>query len=64
MLQQLGKRLRAEQAEDPLAAQVFDVGVEHGVHEPEELAQFLPNKADEIKAALKRIEVPGAANPR
>ena len=56
VLQQLGKRLRAEQAEDPLAAQVFDVGVEHGVHEPEELAQFLPNKVDEIKAALKRIK--------
>jgi DNA-directed RNA polymerase specialized sigma24 family protein len=56
VLQQLGKRLQADQAEDPLAAQVFDVGVEHGVHEPEELAQFLPNKVDEIKAALKRLK--------
>ncbi len=54
-LQPLGRRLRADQAADPIATDILNVGMEEGVHEPEELAELLPHPVEDIRAALKRI---------
>jgi hypothetical protein len=52
---QLGKQLREEIADDPLAVEIFDKGAGDVPLEPGALAKVLPNPPDEIRRAIKRI---------
>ena len=56
VFQRLGTQLRSDLSDDPLAAEIFDIGAGDGPLEPDEVAKVLPYPPEEIKNAIKRIK--------